>query len=73
VSGNGFTDNLWGKRARTLVKSAERLKNSNWTQIQEHATVYLQGADHDHDEETKEDAGGAEAEAMSLHAQIDID
>ncbi|KAI9430410.1 hypothetical protein H4582DRAFT_2086922 [Lactarius indigo] len=71
VPGHGFTDNLWGSRARALVKSTQRLKDSHWSQIQDRASIYLRGTDHD--EENGEDSGGVGAEATSLHAQIEID
>ncbi|KAI9429509.1 hypothetical protein H4582DRAFT_2089056 [Lactarius indigo] len=69
---NGFTDALWGKRARKLVKSTQRLKEANWAQIQEHVSIYLQATDHDLDEENGE-SGGADVNAIGLHAQIEID
>ncbi|KAI9442593.1 hypothetical protein H4582DRAFT_2073157 [Lactarius indigo] len=71
VPGHGFTDNLWGSRARALVKSTQRLKDSHWSQIQDRASIYLRGTDHD--EENGEDSRGVGAEATSLHAQIEID
>ncbi|KAI9439683.1 hypothetical protein H4582DRAFT_2056409 [Lactarius indigo] len=71
VRGYGFTDKVWGSRAHAVVMSTQRLKDSNWAEIQDHASVYLQGTDHD--EENGEDSGYVKAGAMSLHAQIEID
>ncbi|KAI9432524.1 hypothetical protein H4582DRAFT_2061728 [Lactarius indigo] len=71
VRGYRFTDKVWGSRARAVVMSTQWLKDSNWVEIQDHASVYLQGTDHD--EENGEDSGYVKARAMSLHAQIEID
>lgn len=72
VSGHGFTDNLWGKRARALVKSAQRLKDSNWEQIQEHTLVHVQRSEHDLDNENGEGSGGVDVDALNPYTEIDI-
>ncbi|KAH9016817.1 hypothetical protein EDB85DRAFT_2155619 [Lactarius pseudohatsudake] len=69
--GNGFTDNPWGKRAREVVQSTNRLKDSHWAQIEEYAYVYLQGPGHDSDEGHGED--NVETDAVGVRANIDID
>lgn len=67
-SGNGFTDSLWGEKARVLVGSTQQLEEANWDQIEAHASVHFQGVDHD-DEEDGEDVGAG----IEVYAQIEID
>lgn len=71
--GHGFTDNPWGKRAREVVQSTKRLKEHNWAQIKEYALVYVQGPDHDSDGGLQEENIEADASAVSMRANIDID
>jgi hypothetical protein len=68
-NGTRFTDNLWGKRVRALVESVQWLKGPNWGQIEAHASIHFQGADHDN-EETGGDAG---ITSIGVYAQIEID
>jgi hypothetical protein len=68
-NGTRFTDNLWGKRVRALVESVQWLKGPNWDQIEAHASIHFQGADHDN-EETGGDAG---ITSIGVYAQIEID
>lgn len=70
-SGHSFTDNLWGKRARVLVQSTQQLKESNWVQIEAHASACFQGADHN-DEENGGETTGVVA-GVDMYAQIEID
>ncbi|KAH8983440.1 hypothetical protein EDB92DRAFT_2117452 [Lactarius akahatsu] len=63
VSGHGFTEALWGRSARAFVRSTERLMDSHWEEIRDHASKYLR-ADRDRDEENEMYPGGAEAETM---------
>jgi hypothetical protein len=70
ASGHGFTDNLWGKRARALVQSTERLKEANWDQIEAQASLHFHGAADDDDDDSKEVPAGA---GVELYAQIEID
>lgn len=69
ASGCGFTDSLWGKRARAVVQSAQRLRDSNWDEIQAHVSAQMQGVDHD-DDENKGDSGSV---GIDAYAQIEID
>lgn len=70
-SGHGFSDSLWGARARALVESTRRFGASHWVQIEALASVYFQGADHD-DEQDKMDAAGSGVQ-VDMYAQIEID
>jgi hypothetical protein len=68
VPGQGFTDSLWGSKARALVTSTYKLQELNWTQIQENSAIQMIG-----EKEKAHESREAAADAMSLHAQIEID
>ena len=68
--GHGFTDKPWGKRARELVGSTKRLKDSNWARIDEEASIYIQSLDHDSEDGDRDGEDDAE---VDMRANIDID
>jgi hypothetical protein len=69
VSGNGFTDTLWGSRARSLVDSTERLRKHHWDRIEDYASAYFPADPGRNDEDDGEDVVGA---AVAEYDQIDI-
>ncbi|KAH9070765.1 hypothetical protein EDB83DRAFT_2314002 [Lactarius deliciosus] len=66
----GFTESLWGSKAREFVKTTTRLTDKHWDDVTEHAATFMTS----HALESDEESGtNAETESLNPRAAIDLD
>jgi len=69
----GFTDNLWGSKAREFVKTMKRLIDQHWEEIVEHTVTFMTFNTFDSDNENNVNNANDDTESLNLHAVIDLD
>lgn len=70
--GLGFTDNLWGNKAREFVKTTTQLTVEHWGEIVEHTASFMNTTTLDSEDESNNNVN-AEAESPNPRAVIDLD
>lgn len=75
ASGVGFTETLWGQKARDFVDTTERLLEEHWDGIIEHSMFFMANAQvFDSDDENKADGDGdGDTEPLNPRAVIELD
>ncbi|KAH9024687.1 hypothetical protein EDB85DRAFT_2292499 [Lactarius pseudohatsudake] len=70
IRGVGFTESLWGSKAREFVKTTTRLTDKHWDDVTEHAAIFMTGHALESDEES---SINAETESLNPRAAINLD
>ena len=73
VRGVGFTENLWGGKARNFVKTTMRLTDDHWAKVIEHATSFMTTSTVDSDNEHNSNEIDPDTGLSNPRATIDLD
>ena len=74
VCGLGFTENLWGGKARDFVKTTTQLTKTHWEEIIERAAAFVVTNTLDSDNEINANKNDTDTETIpNMCATIDLD
>ena len=74
IRGLGFTENLWGNKAREFVKTTMRLTDKHWEDITENTASFMSTVILDSDDESNgNNNGDAEMVSPNPRSIIDLD
>ncbi|KAH8979761.1 hypothetical protein EDB92DRAFT_2118630 [Lactarius akahatsu] len=71
--GLGFSDSLWGNKAREFVKTTTRLTEKHWEEIIDHTAIFMNTYTIDSDDEGNTNNTDAETDIPNPRALIDLD
>ncbi|KAH9022142.1 hypothetical protein EDB84DRAFT_1441288 [Lactarius hengduanensis] len=71
--GLGFSDSLWGNKAREFVKTTTRLTEKHWEEIIDHTAIFMNTYTIDSDDEGNTNNTDAETDIPNSRALIDLD